>query len=141
MESEYTMQRLIQGDVGSGKTILAFLMMALMSHAGFQSAIMAPTEVLAKQHYDTFLAWNESFGLSVPVILLTGALTAKEKKEAYARIEQEGNALIIGTHALIQEKVQYQNLGLVVTDEQHRFGVRQRETLREKECRVPIFLS
>lgn len=140
VKSEYAMQRLIQGDVGSGKTILAFLMMAQMSHAGYQSAIMAPTEVLAQQHYDTFCTWVEQFDLSVPVILLTGALSAKERREAYAQIEQEENALIIGTHALIQEKVQYCNLGLVVTDEQHRFGVRQRESFAGKGMRQPHVL-
>lgn len=140
MKNEYVMQRLIQGDVGSGKTILAFLAMVQMSHAGYQSAIMTPTEVLAQQHYDTFCAWVAQLGLSVPVILLTGALSAKEKREAYAQIKEEGNALIIGTHALIQEKVQYRSLGLVVTDEQHRFGVRQRELFAGKGMHQPHVL-
>ena len=138
--SPYAMQRLIQGDVGSGKTILAFLIMAKFAHEGYQTAIMAPTEVLARQHYDTFQKWIAMFELDFPVILLTGSLTAKEKREAYARMETEQNAMIIGTHALIQEKALYQKLALVVTDEQHRFGVRQRETLADKSSRLPHVL-
>lgn len=135
-----TMQRLLQGDVGSGKTILAFLIMIRMAKADYQSAIMAPTEVLARQHYETFLGWVDTFGLDIPVILLTGSMTAKQKREAYARIENEPGALIIGTHALIQEKVDYRNLALVVTDEQHRFGVRQRETFAAKGMHQPHVL-
>ena len=138
--SPYAMQRLIQGDVGSGKTILAFLIMAKFAHEGYQTAIMAPTEVLARQHYETFQEWIAMFELDFPVILLTGSLTAKEKREAYARMETEQNAMIIGTHALIQEKALYQKLALVVTDEQHRFGVRQRETLADKSSRLPHVL-
>ena len=134
------MQRLLQGDVGSGKTILAFLMMVQMAHMGYQSAIMAPTEVLARQHYETFMGWMESFGLDFPVILLTGSLTQKQKKDAYERILLYPDALIIGTHALIQEKVAYKNLALVVTDEQHRFGVRQRETFMQKGISQPHVL-
>ena len=126
------MQRLIQGDVGSGKTIVAFLAMAEVSHSGYQSAIMAPTEVLARQHYETFKENCERFGLSIPIILLTGSLTAKQKREAYEKIALYKNAMIIGTNALIQEKVIYQNLALVITDEQHRFGVKQREAFSEK---------
>ena len=101
---------------------------------------MAPTEVLARQHYDTFQKWIAMFELDFPVILLTGSLTTKEKREAYARMETEQNAMIIGTHALIQEKALYQKLALVVTDEQHRFGVRQRETLADKSSRLPHVL-
>ena len=134
------MSRLVQGDVGSGKTILAFLIMAKFAHEGYQTAIMAPTEVLARQHYDTFQKWIAMFELDFPVILLTGSLTTKEKREAYARMETEQNAMIIGTHALIQEKALYQKLALVVTDEQHRFGVRQRETLADKSSRLPHVL-
>ena len=140
LEGADTMHRLLQGDVGSGKTILAFLLMARMAASGRQSAIMAPTEVLAKQHYDTFCQWMKQFELDFPVILLTGALTAKQKREVYERIRQEENALIVGTHALIQEKVSYCNLALVVTDEQHRFGVRQRETFSEKGMEQPHVL-
>ena len=129
IKSPYVMQRLIQGDVGSGKTIVAFLLMAWASKCGYQSAIMAPTEVLANQHYETFCSLVGQFGLDSPVVLLTGSMTAKQKREAYARLENEKNALIIGTHALIQEKADFSNLSLVITDEQHRFGVRQREAL------------
>ena len=132
MQGPYAMQRLIQGDVGSGKTILAFLAMAWCAQNGYQSAIMAPTEVLAQQHYETFQKLCEQFGLHFPVILLTGSMTAKQKRSAYERLELYENALIVGTHALIQEKPTYANLALVITDEQHRFGVRQREEFAQK---------
>ena len=123
------MSRLIQGDVGSGKTILAFLAMFLVADNGYQAALMAPTEVLARQHYEGFLKLMEEQGLSFPTILLTGSDTAKEKRIAYERIASGEASIIIGTHALIQEKVEYANLALVITDEQHRFGVKQREAL------------
>lgn len=123
------MQRLVQGDVGSGKTIIAFLAMLDAAQAGVQSALMAPTEVLAIQHYQTFTELCETHGLHIPVVLLTGSLTAKEKRRAYERMQLYPNAMIIGTHALIQERAVYDNLALVVTDEQHRFGVKQRESL------------
>lgn len=123
------MQRLVQGDVGSGKTIIAFLSMLDATQAGYQSALMAPTEVLAMQHYQTFTELCEEHGLAIPVILLTGSLTAKEKRHAYERMQLYPNAMIIGTHALIQERALYDNLALVITDEQHRFGVKQRESL------------
>ena len=132
MRSETVMQRLIQGDVGSGKTIVAFLAMADTAHNGYQSAIMAPTEVLARQHYESYQSMCEQFGLHIPIVLLTGSMTAKQKRRAYEALEVYSNAMIIGTHALIQEKVQYRDLALVVTDEQHRFGVRQRECLANK---------
>ena len=132
MRSETVMQRLIQGDVGSGKTILAFLAMADVAHNGYQSAIMAPTEVLARQHYETFQQLCERFGLHIPVVLLTGSMTARQKRRAYEALEVYENAMVIGTHALIQEKAVYQNLALVITDEQHRFGVKQRETFAQK---------
>lgn len=132
MESANLMQRLVQGDVGSGKTIVAFLLMVWCAKSGLQSAIMAPTEVLARQHYETFLSYMELLGLSFPVILLTGAMTAKEKREAYGRMQSEPDALIVGTHALIQEKAEFRDLALVITDEQHRFGVKQREALSQK---------
>lgn len=123
------MSRLVQGDVGSGKTILAFLAMFLVADNGYQAALMAPTEVLARQHYEGFLKLMEEQGLSFPTVLLTGSDTAKEKRIAYERIASREVAIIIGTHALIQEKVEYANLALVITDEQHRFGVKQREAL------------
>jgi ATP-dependent DNA helicase RecG len=132
MKSPYVMQRLIQGDVGSGKTIIAFLAMALAAHSGYQSAIMAPTEVLARQHYESFVSMCQTFSIDCPVILLTGSLTASQKKKTYQKIMDSPNAMIIGTHALIQEKAVYANLALVITDEQHRFGVRQREIFSEK---------
>ena len=123
------MSRLVQGDVGSGKTILAFLAMFLVADNDYQAALMAPTEVLARQHYEGFLKLMEEQGLSFPTVLLTGSDTAKEKRIAYERIASGEAAIIIGTHALIQEKVEYANLALVITDEQHRFGVKQREAL------------
>ena len=123
------MSRLVQGDVGSGKTILAFLAMFLVADNGYQAALMAPTEVLARQHYEGFLKLMEEQGLSFPTILLTGSDTAKEKRIAYEHIASGEASIIIGTHALIQEKVEYANLALVITDEQHRFGVKQREAL------------
>lgn len=132
MRSEVLMQRLIQGDVGSGKTIVAFLAMLVASDSGYQSAIMAPTEVLAKQHEQSFLELCERFGIEKTIVLLTGSMTAKQKREARGQIALHRDALIVGTHALIQEAVEYENLALVITDEQHRFGVRQRETLADK---------
>ena len=132
MRGPYAMQRLIQGDVGSGKTIIAFLAMADAAHNGYQSAIMAPTEVLARQHYETFTKLCEQFGLKIPVVLLTGSMTARQKRMSYEAMQIYPNAMVIGTHALIQEKALYDNLALVITDEQHRFGVRQREIFAEK---------
>lgn len=132
MQSPYIMQRLIQGDVGSGKTIVAFLSMAWCSENGYQSAIMAPTEVLARQHFDSFQKLCEELGLDFPVVLLTGSMTAKEKRLAYEQLADMPDAMIIGTHALIQEKAVYTNLALVITDEQHRFGVRQRDVFAKK---------
>ncbi|MDD7643735.1 MAG: ATP-dependent DNA helicase RecG [bacterium] len=132
MKGEVLMQRLVQGDVGSGKTIIAFLAMLYTSDNGCQSAIMAPTEVLAKQHEQSFLELCERFGIEKTIVLLTGSMTAKQKREARAQIAAHPDALIIGTHALIQEAVEYEHLALVITDEQHRFGVRQRETFAGK---------
>ena len=132
MRSETVMQRLIQGDVGSGKTIVAFLAMADTAHNGYQSAIMAPTEVLARQHYESYQSMCEQFGLHIPIVLLTGSMTAKEKRLAYEKIASHEADIIVGTHALIQEKVHYDRLALVITDEQHRFGVGQREALGNK---------
>ena len=123
------MSRLVQGDVGSGKTILAFLAMCLVADNGYQAALMAPTEVLARQHYEGFQKLMEEQNLSFPTVLLTGSDTAREKRLAYAKIASGEALVIIGTHALIQEKVEYANLALVITDEQHRFGVKQRAAL------------
>ena len=124
------MSRLVQGDVGSGKTVIAFLSMVLSAENGFQSALMVPTEVLANQHYEGFLKLMEEQNISsCHPVLLTGSTTARQKREIYQKIASGEVNVIIGTHALIQEKVEYKNLGLVITDEQHRFGVRQREAL------------
>lgn len=132
MGSSYAMNRLIQGDVGSGKTILAVLALLMCAANGYQGAMMAPTEVLAVQHFETISSYVKKYGIAFRPVLLTGSMTAKEKREAYAKIASGEANLIIGTHALIQEKVEYSSLALVVTDEQHRFGVRQRETLAAK---------
>lgn len=132
MRGSHVMSRLIQGDVGSGKTVIALLGLLLASLNGYQGALMAPTEVLAKQHYDSICELLKTHRIPVRAELLTGSMTAKEKREACGRIESGEAQIIIGTHALIQEKVQYHSLALVVTDEQHRFGVKQRENLSLK---------
>lgn len=132
MQSNHVMSRLVQGDVGSGKTIVAFLGLLLAGLNGYQGALMAPTEVLAKQHYENISEMLERYRLSLRAELLTGSMTAKQKREAYDRIRSGETAIIIGTHALIQNKVVYHDLALVVTDEQHRFGVKQRESLAGK---------
>lgn len=130
--SPHCMNRLIQGDVGSGKTILAVLALLMTAANGYQGALMAPTEVLAIQHFETIQGYTESFGLAFRPVLLVGSMSAAQKREARRQIASGEANLIIGTHALIQEKVSYCKLALVVTDEQHRFGVRQRELLSEK---------
>nr|WP_296485228.1 ATP-dependent DNA helicase RecG [uncultured Acetatifactor sp.] len=132
LSSPCCMNRLIQGDVGSGKTILAVLALLMTAANGYQGALMAPTEVLAMQHYETIMEYVRKCGLIFRPVLLVGSMSSKEKKEAYGQIASGEANLIIGTHALIQEKVQYASLALVVTDEQHRFGVRQREHLAGK---------
>lgn len=132
MTSGNVMSRLVQGDVGSGKTVLAVLALLLCVSNGYQGALMAPTEVLATQHFETIVKMTEQFKLPFKPVLLTGSTKAKEKKETYEAVKDGRVNLIIGTHALIQDKVEYNNLALVITDEQHRFGVRQRETLAGK---------
>lgn len=127
------MSRLVQGDVGSGKTILAFLSMIMTAENGFQSALMVPTEVLARQHFEAMQKLLEEHELSsYEPVLLTGSTTQKERRSIYEKIASGESKMIIGTHALIQEKVEYRKLALVITDEQHRFGVRQREALSRK---------
>lgn len=126
------MSRLIQGDVGSGKTIVALLSILLVVEGGYQGALMAPTEVLAKQHYISIKEMVDMYDLDFTVELLTGSMTAKKKREVYERIQSGESQIIVGTHALIQEKVSYKNLALVVTDEQHRFGVNQRKEFATK---------
>ena len=132
MSGSKVMNRLIQGDVGSGKTIVATLALISAALSGYQGAIMVPTEVLARQHLESvneLIAENE---LNINTVLLTGSMKAKEKREACAKIESGEVSIIIGTHALIQDSVNYKNLALVITDEQHRFGVRQRESIANK---------
>ncbi len=124
------MNRLVQGDVGSGKTILAMILLLMCATSGYQGALMAPTEVLAVQHYESFTKMLAPYGIHVE--LLTGSTTAKNKRDIYKRLKQHDIDIIIGTHALIQDKVEYDQLALVITDEQHRFGVRQREALSRK---------
>ncbi len=124
------MQRLVQGDVGSGKTIVAILALMEAAKNGYQGCMMAPTEVLAKQHYEGMIELLAPY--NIRIALLVGSMTAKEKRKAYEAIKNHEVDIVVGTHALIQEKVRYDALGLVITDEQHRFGVRQRETLAGK---------
>ncbi len=130
LTGSHTMNRLIQGDVGSGKTILAALALLLTALNGYQGSLMVPTEVLAKQHYEALTRLFAPYGIKV--LLLTGSMTAAEKRKAYEKIKNHEADVIIGTHALIQEKVEYDKLALAITDEQHRFGVRQREALSGK---------
>lgn len=132
MSGEHVMSRLVQGDVGSGKTIVAFLSMLLSAVNGHQSAMMAPTEVLARQHFHNIEEMIHKYQLPFRAVLLTGSMSGKEKHTVYEQMESGEVDFIIGTHALIQEKAVYKSLALVVTDEQHRFGVRQRERFAEK---------
>ena len=134
------MNRLVQGDVGSGKTLVALLALLMTAANGYQGALMAPTEVLAVQHYKTVKEYIEKYGLIFKPVLLTGSMKASEKKEVYEKIKSGEANLIIGTHALIQDKVVFKNLALVVTDEQHRFGVRQREALAGKGAQPHILV-
>lgn len=132
ISSDKVMNRLIQGDVGSGKTIVAVLALLTAALNGTQGAMMAPTEVLARQHFEDIEALITKNHLHLKPVVLVGSMTAKEKRETCSLIASGEADIIIGTHALIQEKVQYHNLAMVVTDEQHRFGVKQRETISEK---------
>ena len=130
LNNKYRMNRLLQGDVGSGKTIVAIISMYINYLSGYQSALMAPTEILAIQHYENIKKLFKNYNINIA--LLTGKLKAKEKKELYSKLENGKIDFIIGTHALISEGVKYKNLGLVITDEQHRFGVNQRSNLKNK---------
>ncbi|MDO5295006.1 MAG: ATP-dependent DNA helicase RecG, partial [bacterium] len=130
LQGKTMMQRLVQGDVGSGKTIVATLALCMAAKNGYQSCMMVPTEVLAKQHYEGIIELLEPYGIKT--VLLVGSMTAKEKRIAYEQIKSHEADIVIGTHALIQDKVEYDTLGLVITDEQHRFGVKQRECLSTK---------
>lgn len=138
--SDYIMNRLIQGDVGSGKTILAFLALIMCASNGYQGAMMAPTEVLATQHFETLLQMKKQYGLPICPVLLTGSTSAKDRKIIYEQIESGEANIILGTHALIQDKAAYHKLALVITDEQHRFGVRQRESLARKGNDVHVLV-
>ncbi len=136
LNSERRMNRLLQGDVGSGKTIVAILAMYYNYLCGYQSALMAPTEILATQHYNNI---KELLGKEkINIELLTGSITKKEKQSIYNELKEGKVNIIIGTHALIQEDVEYNNLGLVVTDEQHRFGVNQRSNLKNKGIKPDV---
>lgn len=140
MTKGLVMNRLVQGDVGSGKTILAVLALVLAASNGFQGAMMAPTEVLARQHYEGMKELFAAHDIRLEPVLVTGSMTAKEKRTAYERIRSHQADIIVGTHALIQEKVVYDNLALVITDEQHRFGVGQRELLGNKGERPHVMV-
>ena len=130
MQSPHAMNRLVQGDVGSGKTAVALAAMAIAHENGYQAALMAPTEILAEQHYKN--VQNTLQKLNIRVDLLTGSLPAKEKSAVRARVESGETGVVVGTHALIQDSVSFAKLGLVVIDEQHRFGVMQRAALSGK---------
>ena len=132
LKSGSVMNRLIQGDVGSGKTIIAVLALLAACENGYQGALMVPTEVLARQHFESVTELFEKHGVDKKVILLTGSMTSKEKRIVYEKVASHEADIIIGTHALIQEKIVYDNLALVITDEQHRFGVAQREMFGNK---------
>ena len=128
----YVMNRLIQGDVGCGKTIIAFLSCVLCASNGYQSAFMAPTEVLAAQHFSKFRDFNERYSLNLNIAFLSGSTSAAQRKEILSGLSDGSIDLVVGTHALIEEKIEFDDLALVITDEQHRFGVLQRDTLNEK---------
>lgn len=132
MSGKGLMSRLIQGDVGSGKTIIAVLALMNTAYAGYQAAMMVPTEVLAKQQYDSITKMFNNMGVELNVSLLVGSMTAAAKRKIYEDIENGSTDIVIGTHAVIQEKVIFKNLALVITDEQHRFGVNQRRDLSDK---------
>lgn len=132
------MYRFVQGDVGSGKTVVAAISLYANYLAGYQGAMMAPTEILALQHYQSLKKMFKKYKINIA--LLTGHLSQKEKNEIYQQLENGQIDIIIGTHALFQEKVQYNQLGLVITDEQHRFGVEQRKALKDKGNKVDFLV-
>lgn len=130
MNNKGKMNRLLQGDVGSGKTIVSFIAMYINYLSGYQSALMAPTEILAIQHYNNIKEIFKDMGINIDI--LTGSTSKKEKELIYKDLEKGNINMIVGTHSLIQDEVKYNNLGLVITDEQHRFGVNQRANLKNK---------
>jgi ATP-dependent DNA helicase RecG len=132
LKSQKTMNRLVQGDVGSGKTVVAVYAMLMAAGSGYQSSMMAPTEILALQHYETIKEYIKIAGLDIKAGILTGSTKPKEKQEILDKLKGGEIDIIVGTHALIEENVEFKNIGLVVTDEQHRFGVRQRARLSNK---------
>ncbi|MBQ8132566.1 MAG: ATP-dependent DNA helicase RecG [Bacilli bacterium] len=136
LSSPYRMNRLLQGDVGSGKTIVSFLGMLANHYSGYQSALMAPTEILATQHYLNLKNFLKDE--NIEIALLTGSTTKKDKTAIYKGLKDGSISMVIGTHALIQDEVEYQNLGLVITDEQHRFGVHQRANLQNKGVKPDV---
>ena len=136
LEGTGRMNRLLQGDVGSGKTVVAFIGMVANYLSGYQSALMAPTEILATQHYNNLKEFLK--GTKIKVSLLTGSTLKKEKNEIYKGLKDGSINMVIGTHALIQDEVEYNNLGLVITDEQHRFGVHQRANLQNKGVKPDV---
>jgi ATP-dependent DNA helicase RecG len=138
MKKPHPMNRLLQGDVGSGKTLIALMSMLIAVDNGYQAALMVPTEILAEQHFYNIKRYLQNFDISVS--LLTGATTQKQRKQITANISTGVPQIIIGTHALIQEKVPYANLGLVIIDEQHRFGVMQRAQLVEKGINADVLV-
>lgn len=140
MESKLPMRRLIQGDVGSGKTVIALLALVKTVENGYQGAFMAPTEILANQHYETFTRFLSDLGIRVGLLSAKVTRSVKQRKELYEKIAAHEFDIVIGTHALIQEGVTFAKLGLVVTDEQHRFGVSQRAMLEKKSDIVPDML-
>jgi ATP-dependent DNA helicase RecG len=141
MDSGRPMNRLVEGDVGSGKTVVAVLAAIGAIDAGFQVAFMAPTELLAKQHAESIHNLLKTVGFHEEIILLTGSMTSKQKDIAYENIKLGKSKLVIGTHAIFQEKVDFNNLGLIIVDEQHRFGVGQRKILQSKANEMPHVLN
>lgn len=138
MASKHPMRRLLHGEVGSGKTVVAATALVVAAAGGYQAALMAPTEVLAGQHFTNLAPWLRQLGISVA--LLVGATPAAEKRRVYAAVKAGEVAIVVGTHALLQEKVFFKNLGLVVIDEQHRFGVKQRLALRHKSANPDVLV-
>lgn len=138
MRTGRQMNRLLQGDVGSGKTMVAFMSMLMAADNGYQGALMAPTEILATQHYETLSEWGRQIGINVR--LLTGSTRAAERREIHAGLTDGSIHIIVGTHALIEDSVSFRNLGLVVIDEQHRFGVAQRAKMWAKNTTPPHVL-
>ena len=137
MEDNLPMRRLIQGDVGSGKTVVAMLALVKAVENGYQGAMMAPTEILAVQHYNNFVKMLEKFGIRVGLLSAKITRSKKLKQEVYGKIADGEFDIVVGTHAMIQDEVKFKNLGLIITDEQHRFGVAQRAELTKKSEVVP----